>query len=150
MECGIKLTRFEDGEKFNPTSFKSSIGSLRYVTCTRPDILYGVGLVSLYMEAPTPTHLKEAKRICCYVKDTIDYGLFYSPSNTFKLMGYCDSDWASDIDDRKSTTRFAFFMGNSIFSWSSKKQPIVTLSTCEAKYVAATSCVYQDIWVQNL
>lgn len=76
------------------------------MTCTRPDIFFGVGLVSRYMEYPNTTHLKVVKRILRYLKDTLDYGLFYSSSSEYKLKGYCDSNWVGDIDDRKCTTRF--------------------------------------------
>lgn len=65
-------------------------------------------------------------------------------------MGFCDSDYAGDIDDRKSTTGFVFFLGDSVISWSSKKQSIVTLSTCEAEYIAATSCTCHAIWLRRL
>ncbi|XP_020577796.1 uncharacterized protein LOC110022962 [Phalaenopsis equestris] len=150
VECGVKLSQFDEGKRIDPIFFKSLVGSLRYLTCTRPDILYVVGLVSRYMETPTVTHLKTAKRIMRYIKGTIDFGLFYSSSNNFKLVGYSDSDWAGDMDDRKSTTGFVFFIGDTAFTWMSKKQPIVTLSTCEAEYVAATSCVCHAIWLRNL
>lgn len=79
--------------------------------------------------------------------DTLDYGLFYSASNKFKLLGYFDSDWAGDLDDRKSTTGFLFYLVNTALTWSSKKEPIVTLSTCEAEYVA--SCACHAIWLRN-
>lgn len=128
VEVGIKLTKLDDGEKVDSTLFKSLIGSLRYLTCTRPDILFGVGLVSRYMEAPTMTHFKAAKRILRYLKGTLDFGLMYSFSNDSKLVSYCDSDWAGDMDDRKSTSGFVFFIGKTAFAWSSKKQPIVTLN----------------------
>ena len=150
VECGTKLSKHEEGETVDPTYFKSLVGSLRYLTCTRPDILFGVGLISRYMETPTTTHLKAARRILRYVKGTIDYGLFYSVSNSFKLVGYSDSDWGGDLDDRKSTSGFVFYMGDVAFTWSSKKQPIVTLSTCEAEYVATTNCVCHAIWLKNL
>jgi hypothetical protein len=150
VECEIKLSKYEEGERVDPTIFKSLVGSLRYLTCTRPDILYGVGLVSRYMESPTTTHFKAAKRILRYVKGTIDFGLLYPSSNEFKLVGYSDSDWGGDVDDRKSTTEFIFYLGSSAFTWSSKKQPIVTLSTCEAEYVAATSSVCHAIWLRKL
>ncbi|MCI47856.1 putative copia-type polyprotein, partial [Trifolium medium] len=68
MECGIKLSKHEEGEPVDPSLFKSLVGSLRYLTCTRPDILYAVGVVSRYMEHPTTTHLKAAKRILRYIK----------------------------------------------------------------------------------
>ena len=77
IECGVKLSKHDDEEKVNPTFSKSLVGSLRNLTCTRPSILFGVGLVSCYMEASTMTHLKTAKRILCYLKGTLDYGLLY-------------------------------------------------------------------------
>ncbi|MBV8801912.1 MAG: hypothetical protein JO131_02910, partial [Gammaproteobacteria bacterium] len=134
VECGTKLTKIGEGTSVDPTHYRSLIGSLRYLTCTRPDILYGVGLISRYMEKPDSTHLKAAKRILRYIRGTISYGLVYSFSNDFKLCGYSDSDWGGDINDRKSTTGFVFFIRDSAFTWLSKKQPIVTLSTCEAEY----------------
>lgn len=150
MECGMKLSKFGDGEKVDPSFFKSLVGSLRYLTNTRPDILFAVGVVSRYMESPTSMHMKVAKRILRYLKGTIEFGLFYSSCGDFKLQGFCDSDYAGDIDDRKSTIGFVFFMGEAAISWSSKKQSIVTLSTCESEYVAATSCACHAIWLRRL
>ena len=121
MECGFKLINHEEGEKIDPKLFKSLVGSLRYLTCMRPDILYAVGLVSRYMESPTTSHFKAAKRILRYLKGKIDFGLYYSISNDYKLVGYSDNDWSGDLDDRKSTTGFVFFMENTTFTWMSKK-----------------------------
>ncbi|KAM1156872.1 hypothetical protein EV1_027295 [Malus domestica] len=150
VECRVKLTKHDERKSVDPTFFKSLVGSLRYLTCTRPDILYAVRLISRYMENPTTTHLKTAKRILRYLKGTINFGLFYSSFDNYKLVGYSYSDWARDSDDRKSTTGFVFFIGDIAFTWMSKKLPIVTLSTCEAEYVAATSCVYHTNWLRNL
>ena len=102
------------------------------------------------MEHPTTTHFKAAKRILRYIKCTINFGLYYSISEDYRLVGYSDSDWGGDVDDRKSTSGFVFFIGETAFTWMSKKQPIVTLFTCEAEYVAATSCVCHAIWLRNL
>ena len=102
------------------------------------------------MENPITTHLKATKRILRYLRDTTNFSLHYSISDDYKLIGYSDSDWSGDIDDRKSTSGFVFYMGDTAFTWMSKKQPIVTLSTCEAEYVAATSCVCHAIWLRNL
>ncbi|XP_050897081.1 secreted RxLR effector protein 161-like [Lathyrus oleraceus] len=150
MECGSKLSKHENGEIVDPTLYKSLVGSLRYLTSTRPNILYVVGVVSRYMEAPTTTHFKTAKRILRYIKGTTNFGLHYYSSNSYEIIGYSDSDLSGDLDDRKSTTGFVFFMGDIAFTWMSKKQPIVTLSTCEAEYVAATPCVYHAVWLRNL
>ncbi|WMV24270.1 hypothetical protein MTR67_017655 [Solanum verrucosum] len=102
------------------------------------------------MEAPTSTHLKVTRRILRYLKGTIDLGLFYSSSDYFSPMGYCDSDYAGDVDDRKSTSDFMCFLGDCVIYWSSKKQSIVTLSTCEFEYVAMTSCTCHAIWLRIL
>nr|GEY33698.1 retrovirus-related Pol polyprotein from transposon TNT 1-94 [Tanacetum cinerariifolium] len=95
-------------------------------------------------------HLKIAKRIIRYIKGTVDYGMLYSTSIDFKLVGYSDSDWAGSKDDGRSTSGFLFFLGNNALTWSSKKQPIVTLSSCEAEYIAATSCVCHAIWLRSI
>ncbi|KAH9752737.1 hypothetical protein KPL71_014822 [Citrus sinensis] len=150
VECRVKLSKHDEGEDIDPTFFKSLVGSLRYLTWTILDILYVVGLVSRYMKNPKTTHFKAAKRILRYINGTTNCGLLYSFSNDYKLVGYSDSNWGGDVDDRKSTTRFVFFMGDTAFTWMSKKQPIVTLSTCEAEYVAATSSVCHAIWLRNL
>ncbi|XP_070035154.1 uncharacterized mitochondrial protein AtMg00810-like [Nicotiana tomentosiformis] len=121
MESGTKLSKFDEGENVDPTFFKSLVESLRYLTCTMPDILFAVEVVSCFMEAPTSTHLKVTRRILRYLKGTIDFGLFYSSSNDFNLMGFYDSEYAGDIDDRESTTGFVFFLGDFVISWSSKK-----------------------------
>ena len=102
------------------------------------------------MENPTLTHLKAAKRILPYLKGTTNFGLYYSISDDYKLIGYNDRDLSGDMDDSKSTTGFVFYMEDTTFTWVSKRQPIVTLSTCEAEYVAITSCVYHAIWLRNL
>ena len=146
----MKVSEHDNEEKVNLTLFKSLVGSLRYLTYTRPYILFGVGLVSHYMEAATMTHLKIAKRILRYLKGTLDYELLNSPSKDFKLVGCSDSDWVGDMNDGNNTTSFVFYIGDIAFTWTSKKQPIVTLSTCEVEYVAATSSVFHAIWLQSL
>lgn len=150
VESGLELRKSTNGGNVDPTYFKSLVGSLQYLTCTRLDILYGVGLISRYMEAPDQSHLNAAKRILCYIKGTLNDGLLYSWTNDFTLVGYSNSDWGRDLDERKSTLGFAFYLGNVAFTWSSKKQAIVTLSTCEVEYVAANATVCHAIWLRNL
>ena len=77
-------------------------------------------------------------------------GMLYTSSKDFNLVGYSDSDWVRDLDERKSITWFVFFMGDTSFTWSSKKQSIVTLSSCEVEYVAANSVVCHSIWLRNM
>ena len=150
MELGAKLSKFDEGDRVDANKYRSLVGSLRYLTCTRPDIAYSVGIVSRFMEEPKYSHLKAIKRILRYIRGTVSLGLFYSETHEYKLVGYSDSDWCGDIDDRKSTSGYVFYMGDTAFTWVSKKQPIVTLSTCEAEYVAASWCVCHAIWLRNL
>jgi len=150
MEPGAKLSKFDGGERVDASKYRSLIGSLRYLTSARPDLSLSVGIVSRFMEEPVYSHWKALKRILRYIQGTVSLGLFYSTVEDYKLVGFSDSDWCGDIDDRKSTSGYVFFMGNTAFTWLSKKQPIVTLSTCEAEYVAASWCVCHSIWLRNL
>ena len=139
----LKLTRGGEGKIIDPALFRSLIGSLRYHSITRPDIVYSVGLLSKYMEKPKESHWLAAKRILRYIKGTMDFGLLYSYNNDATLYGYSDSDWGGDQVERKSTTRY-------VFTWMSKKLSIVALSTCEDEYVVASSSVCEAIWLKNL
>jgi hypothetical protein len=88
------------------------------------------------------------KIIFKYLKGTLDFGLWYSRSEYFTLTTYTDADWVGSVDDRKSTSGGAFFLGNSLVSWLSKKQSSVSLSTIEAEYIATTSCCTQVLWMK--
>jgi hypothetical protein len=149
-ECGTKLHKDLDGQKVDSTLYKQIVGSLMYLTTTRPDIMYSVSLISRYMENPTELHLLAAKRILRYLQGTRNLGIYYTKGEKSDLIGFTDSDYAGDQDDRKSTSGYVFMLGNGAVSWSSKKQPIVTLSTTEAEFVAATTCVCQAIWLRKI
>ncbi|KAJ4813156.1 polyprotein [Rhynchospora pubera] len=118
--------------------------------------LYGLKQAPRAWNTRIDTYFKKHGFVQCpyehalYVKGTLSHGLFYSHTDEFDLLGYTDSDWCGDIDDRKSTADFVFYMGDTAFTWVSKKQPIVTLSTCEAEYVAASSCVCHALWLRKL
>ncbi|XP_039051364.1 secreted RxLR effector protein 161-like [Hibiscus syriacus] len=115
-EPDFKLSVNSTREQVNPTLFKSIIGRLRYLTITRPDITYAVRLVTRFMENPKQDHWIAAKRILRYVKGTTGHGLFYTRSENSKLIGYSDSDYGGDLDDRKSTTGYLFHIGSASFS----------------------------------
>ncbi|XP_026458704.1 uncharacterized protein LOC113359253 [Papaver somniferum] len=127
VESRLKLTKEGTGELVNPTDFKCLLGSLRYLISTRPDIVFGVRLFSRFMESPKQSHLQAAKSILRYICGTIDYGIFYNSTETMNLVEYTDNDWVGDIEERKSTSGFAFDIGSGYFSWSSKKQQVVAL-----------------------
>nr|KYP70493.1 Retrovirus-related Pol polyprotein from transposon TNT 1-94 [Cajanus cajan] len=104
MEPGTKLSKFDGGERADSGRYRSLIGSLRYLTSTRPDLMLSVGITSRFMEDPSYTHWKALKRILRFVRGTLSLGLFYSKSDDYQLVGYSDNDWCGDVDDRKSTS----------------------------------------------
>jgi hypothetical protein len=121
-----------------------------YLTATRPDLMYVVCLISRFMANPTEIHLQAAKRVFRYLKGTVNLGIFYQKEGNRELLAYTDSDYAGDVDDRKSTSGYVFLLSEGAVSWSSKKQPVVTLSTTEAEFVAATSCACQGVWMRRV
>ncbi|KAJ4789254.1 polyprotein [Rhynchospora pubera] len=150
MNTNEKLTTIDGTGATDVTRFRSLVGGLMYLTHTRPDITHAVSIVARYMQNPTKQHMGAAKRILRYIAGTTSYGLWYNAVDGPCLTGYSDSDWAGDIDDRKSTTGQVFFYGTSIITWSSKKQTTVALSTTEAEYNAVTSAACQGVWLRRL
>ena len=129
---GLKFSKDDEGSTVDPTLFKILVGRLMYLTATRPNVMYGVSLISRFMESPKDSHWQAGKRILRYVSGTKDLGIMYSTSENFKLIGYTDSDNGGSIDDKKSTSGYTFHFGTGVVSWASKKQPIVTLSSTKA------------------
>ncbi|XP_022851834.1 uncharacterized protein LOC111373527 [Olea europaea var. sylvestris] len=126
------------------------IGSLLYLTATRPDIGFSVGVCARYHADPKESHLSSVRRIIRYVSGTVDLGIFYSRNSNIDLAGYSDADWAGNTDDRKSTTGGCFYMGSNFVAWLSKKQSSISLSTAEAEYIAAGSCCTQLLWMKQM
>ena len=116
------------GTTVNSTLYKQLVGSLMYLTATRPDVAFAASYVSIFMESPKDTHWKVGKRILRYIVGTTTHGLWCTSSANNILTGYTDSDFASSIDDGKRTSGYVFFLGNNLISWTSKKQPIVSIS----------------------
>ncbi|XP_059073348.1 secreted RxLR effector protein 161-like [Cryptomeria japonica] len=136
IALGLKLSKDDKSPSIDATSFKRLVGSLMYLTATRSDIMYGVSLISRFVDKPKESHWKAGKRILRYIAGTKTFGILYTSSNDYKLIGCTNSDWGGSIDDRKNTSRYIFHLGSGAISWASKKQPIVTLSSAEAEYVA--------------
>ena len=139
---GVRLMKDEEGSKVNATMYKQLVGSLMYLTATRPELMYMVSLINRFMASPTELHLQAAKRVLRYLKGTVDLGVFYRNEGNGELMAYTDSDYAGDVDDKKSTSGYVFLLNEGAVSWSFKKQSVVALSTIEAKFVAAATCAY--------
>jgi hypothetical protein len=146
----LKLSKDEHGVSVDQSLYRSMIGSLLYLTASRPDISFAVGVCARYQAEPKMSHLNQVKRILKYVSGTSDYGILYSHGEDTRLLGYCDADWAGSADDRKSTSGGCFFLGNNLISWFSKKQNCVSLSTAEAEYIAAGSSCSQLLWMKQM
>ncbi|GJR94997.1 putative ribonuclease H-like domain-containing protein [Tanacetum coccineum] len=129
--------------------YRSMIGSLMYLTASRPDIMFAVCVCARHQVTPKECHLHAVKRIFRYLKGQPLLGLWYPKESPFDLVAYSDSDYDGDNQDRKSTTRGCQFLGRRLISWQCKKQTIVATSTTEAEYVAAASGCGQVLWIQN-
>jgi hypothetical protein len=130
--------------------YQSYVGTLMYAMLgTRPDIAYSVACVSRYASNPTLAHMKAVKRIFSYLRGTLDLQLTFRGDLT-DLSGYSDSDWGGDPATFRSTAGFIFNIGSGAISWSSKRQPTVALSTCEAEYQAQTQASKEAVWLRQL
>ncbi|XP_065617297.1 uncharacterized mitochondrial protein AtMg00810-like [Quercus suber] len=150
MRPNVKLTVDVLGKSVDPSLYRSMIGSLLYLTTSRPDISYSVGVCARYQANPKESHMTALKRIIKYVKTTAEFGVWYSKDTNDVLAGYSDTDWAGNADDRKSTSGGCFYVGNNLVSWMSKKQNSISLSTAEVEYIAASNCCTQLLWMQKL
>ncbi|GJR48937.1 hypothetical protein Tco_1317040 [Tanacetum coccineum] len=125
------------------------IGSLMYLTASRPDYMFAVCACSRFQVTPKTSHLNAVKRIFRYLKGKPKLGLWYPRVSSFDLEAYLDSDYTGSNLDKKSTTRGCQFLGRRLISWQCKKQTIMATSTTEAEYVAAANCRGQVLWIQN-
>ncbi|XP_075101416.1 secreted RxLR effector protein 161-like [Nicotiana tabacum] len=127
------------------------VGSLMYaIVCTRSDISHVIGVVSRYMHDPGKEHWQAVKWIVWYIRNTVDVGLIFEQKDSQYLVGYCDSDYAGDLEKCRSTTGYIFTFANTLVSWKSTLQSMITLSTTEAEYMAITEAVKKAIWLQGL
>ncbi|XP_027351248.1 uncharacterized protein LOC113862356 [Abrus precatorius] len=138
---GTNLSKDKDGSRVDATKFKQAVGSLMYLTVTRPDLMFGTSLISRLMANPKESHWAATKRLLRYVKGTAEHGIFYKTGRkSANLIAYTDSNYARDLDDRRSTSGLVLVMGCGAVSWALKKQPVVSLSTTEAEYITVASC----------
>ncbi|CAL8169320.1 unnamed protein product [Prunus armeniaca] len=150
MEINLKLSSNDGAPRADASMYRSIVGSLIYLSNTRPDIVHAVSVVSRFMNDPSNHHFAAVKRILRYVQGTKGYGLKYTQEKESILVGFTDSDWAGAIDDRRSTSGHVFFLGKKVISWSSKKQSTVALSTAEAEYISATSAACEAVWIRRI
>jgi hypothetical protein len=121
---GVKLEDGGETPLVDNTLYRQLVGSLLYLTHSRPDLSYAVGAVSRFMQEPHELHWKDAKCILRYVQGTITFGIHYAVDSTLYLIGFTDSDWVGDSTDHKSTSGYSLSLGSRPICWSSKKQDI--------------------------
>ncbi|GKD89417.1 hypothetical protein Tco_1364924 [Tanacetum coccineum] len=149
METSKPLMKDENVKDVDVYLYRSMIGSLIYLTSSRPNIMFAVCACARFQVTPKVSHLHAVKRIFRYLKGQPKLGLWYPKDSPFDLEAYTDSDYAGASLDRKSTTGGCQFLGSRLISWQCKKQTIVANSTTEAEYVAASNCCGQVLWIQN-
>ena len=137
------------------TRYQSIVGKLIYaMIATRPDLAFAVSTLGRFNAAPNTSHLEAAKKTFRYLRRTSNVGLMYSPTSSNgksnELIGFCDSDWAGDLDSRRSTTGYVFMISNGAISWKSRRQQTVALSSTEAEYMAVTDASKEGIWLRSL
>ncbi|KAJ4726034.1 Retrovirus-related Pol polyprotein from transposon TNT 1-94 [Melia azedarach] len=141
----------EEKEYMSRVSYTSAVGSLMYaMVCTRPDLAQSVSVVSRFMGEPSKEHWQAVKRIFRYLKGTFDVALIYEGDTQCLVTGFSDSDYAGDVDSRRSMTGYVFTLGSSVVNWKATLQPTVTLSTTEAEYMALTEAAKEEIWLKGL
>ncbi|GKV17137.1 hypothetical protein SLEP1_g27679 [Rubroshorea leprosula] len=143
-----KLSKDDRETKVDSSYYRSLIGSLLYLTATRPNLMFAASYLSRFMSAPSKLHLVAAKRVLRYIKGTYELGLWFNSNQQGRLQGYADSDWAGSMEDMISTTGYVFSFGSRSFSWNSKKQDVVAQSTAKAEYLAAGAATNHAIWLR--
>lgn len=150
VDPNTRLHKDEGIKLDDATMYRKMVGSLIYLTLTRPDLAYSVGVLSRFMQQPRRPHLHALRRVLHYVKATIGMGISFKRETNFKLSGFCDADYGGDPSTRRSTTGYVFLLGGGAVSWCSKLQPTVSLSTTEAEYRAASMAAQECIWLKQV
>ncbi|GJT47482.1 hypothetical protein Tco_0956197 [Tanacetum coccineum] len=138
-----------NGKAVNETQYRGMIGSLMYLTASRPDIQFSTYLCARYQANPKESHLIAVKRTFTYLKGTPSLGLWYPKCLDFDLKGYSYSDYAGCNMDRKSTLGACQLLGGKLVCWSAKKQQSIAMSSAEAEYVAAAGCCANILWMKS-
>ncbi|GKA86349.1 hypothetical protein Tco_0808060 [Tanacetum coccineum] len=143
------LTLDKDSESIDSTKYRGIIGSLRYLTASRPDIIFSICLCARFQGDPKVSHLEAVKRIFRYIKGTQHLGLWYPKDTGVNVLVYANSDHVGDVVDRKSTSGICTFVGSCLTLWFLKKQTSRANSITESDYVAAERACQQALWMKQ-
>lgn len=150
MDPNIKLNDTDGTPLYDISQYRRIIGRLMYLTISRPDITYAINRLSQFMADPRTPHLQAIHQIVQYLKATPSQGILFPAQSSTKLSAYVDADWESCQVTRRSTTSFYVFLGGSLVSWKSEKQPTVARSSAEAEYRSLACLASEILWLQQL
>ena len=145
-----KLQTTPGKEPADKEKYQKLVGKLIYLSHTRPDISYAVGVVSRFMHLPQISHMEAVLRILRYLKGTSNRGVFFKKNGHLDLVAYTDADWAGDRDSRKSTSGYFTLVGGNLVTWRSKKQKVVALSSAEAEFRGVAKGITEILWLRKL
>ncbi|GJS95147.1 retrovirus-related pol polyprotein from transposon TNT 1-94 [Tanacetum coccineum] len=144
-----KLDEDKEGKAIDPSHYRGMIGTLLYLTASRPDLQFAICMCARYQARPTEKHLNAVKRIFRYLKGTVNRGLWYPKDSSIALTAFADADHAGCQDTRRSTSGSMQFLGDRLISWSSKRQKSAAISSTEAEYIALSGCCAQILWMRS-
>ena len=150
FQSEVKLSVTCTSPEVDATLYRQLVKKLLYLTHTRPDLSFAVGLVAWFMQNPRESHWKAAKRILRYVRGTVQFGIHYSVEAAPLLVGFTDSDWVGDLEDQKSTTGYVFNLGYGPITWSCKKQSVVSVCSAEVEYCGVIKASKESLWLREI
>jgi hypothetical protein len=150
MAEGTVLRRSMNAPTVNAQLYRQLVGKLLYLTRTRPNLAFSVGVASRYMQVPKESHLELVRSILRYLRRYPSIGLYFAAGEDNHLQSSSDADYAQDADDRISVGAYLFTLGPTPISWSSKKQTTTARSSCESEYRALSNCTSEAIWLRRL
>nr|GEV39216.1 putative ribonuclease H-like domain-containing protein [Tanacetum cinerariifolium] len=150
MMSNQKLYMETEAELADRDRYQRLVGKLIYLSHTRPDIAYAVGVVSQFMHQPQATHMNAVLRIIRYLKGTTRHGVLFKSNGHLNIRVYTDADWAGDKGNRRSTSGYFSLVGDNLVTWKSKKQKVVSLSSAEAEFRGISRGLAEVLWIRKL
>ena len=144
------LTLLSGAPLTDPTEYRMAIGSLQYLSLTRPDVSFAVNKLSQFMHRPTTEYWTAVKRVLRYLSGTMSHGVFFPTKTTSALHAFTDADWAGNRDNYTSTGAYIVYLGSHPVAWSSKKQTGVARSSTEAEYRSVATTAAELCWITSL
>nr|GEY73999.1 uncharacterized mitochondrial protein AtMg00810-like [Tanacetum cinerariifolium] len=144
-----KLGEDKEGKAVDPSHYRGMIGTLLYLTTSRPDLQFAICMCARYQARPTEKHVHAVKRIFQCLRRTVHRGLWYPKDSSVSLTAFIDADHAGCQDTRRSTSGSMQFLGERLISWSLKRQKSAAISRTKAEYIALSDCCAQILWMRS-